>query len=270
MNAEAEVTFLDLLKALRRSWYWLLGGGLLLGVLVGWGSVLLPPRYVSEMAVQVATKKPQEGVSFLVEPMPLATEGVSLALPRPSQLPWGDWIGDTLTEVLSENQTKGKFDAVYRSGVLSLRGFGSTPEEAQREAHEVYEVIEGELRKRVEAFWRSYLRGEEMVLRQGLGELREALQALAQKNPDSSIPQHFQATATLMEVRIRQLEAYQEETALHGLVEETLASSLSLLQAAQIPEHPQERYPWRYGVLATLTFWLFGSLLVFTRELLRA
>ncbi|WP_460414186.1 hypothetical protein [Thermus hydrothermalis] len=163
MNAEAEVTFLDLLKALRRSWYWLLGGGLLLGVLVGWGSVLLPPRYVSEMAVQVATKKPQEGVSFLVEPMPLATEGVSLALPRPSQLPWGDWIGDTLTEVLSENQTKGKFDAVYRSGVLSLRGFGSTPEEAQREAHEVYEVIEGELRKRVEAFWRSYLRGEDVL-----------------------------------------------------------------------------------------------------------
>ncbi|GLV46823.1 hypothetical protein TJA_00020 [Thermus sp. LT1-2-5] len=257
------MTLLDLLRALRRSWRWLLGGGLVLGVLVGWTSTFLPPRYVSEVVLQVGPGSENAEKALYLETRILWPEVGGWLLPRPDQLPWSDWLRASLV-------SGAEFDAVLQDGQLRISGYGRTPEEAQGRALETYKLVKENLKERVKTFWRSYLRGEEMTLYRGVQDLEQALRMLAQENPDPSIRQRFRAAVSLMELRVRQLRAYQEDEPLDQLAEETLGSYLSLLQPAQTPREPLQRQPLRYGAVATLTFWLFASLLVFLRELFRS
>lgn len=262
MNGEPEVTLLDLLRALRRSWRWLLGGGLVLGALVGWASTLLPPRYVSEVVFRISGESENAEKAFL-ETRILWQEAGGWLFPHPVLFPWSDWVKASLAS--GEG-----FDAAFQNGLVRVSGYGRTPEGARRRALEAYELVKKRLKEKVRAFWQGYLRGEEMVLYRGVRDLEQALRLLAQEDRDPSLRQRLGTMASLMELRLRQLKAYQEDKALDALAEETMASSLVLLQPAQTPKEPSKHPPLRYGAVAALTFWLFASLFVFLRELFRS
>lgn len=264
MAPETDVTLLDLLGALRRSWRWLLIGTLAVGILAGVVGSLLPPRYSSEIVLQINGEVERETPPVLEYRFSWLDVDLFL-LPHPVQLPWVGWVKSYAV------QRDGGFRFVLeeKRGILRIRSYGATPEEAQRKALEGYALLKERLRGKLKVFWDSYFKGEEMVLRQGLRDIREALGVLAQSDYDPTIRQRLRTTASLMELRLHQLKAYQEEQSLEALAEETLASGLFLLQPAQMPERPEERHPLRYGLVAALTFGLFGSLWVFSRELFR-